>query len=482
MNVSIVGTGYVGITTGVALAYVGHQVTCLDCDAAKIELLRRGKFPIYEPHLETLGALARPRMRFTTDAAEAHEHADVIFIAVGTPPLAGGNPDLSYLRSAAMAAGEHLGDGYTVIVNKSTVPIGCGNWVESLVREAFEARNGSRPKNGRFSVASNPEFLREGSALHDSLYPDRVVIGSDDARALERLYSLYRPVAEQTFAAPNFLPRPESLGAVPLITTNLASAELIKYAANAFLSLKISFANEIAQLAEKVGADVTQIGKGIGLDARIGNRFLQAGIGWGGSCFGKDTAALISTAQEYGLTMPIVQAAREVNYRQRDRVLEKLLGELKILKGRTVALLGLAFKPNTDDLRDAPALDIARRLIERGAKVRAHDPVALGRARREFADLPVAWADELGQLAAEADALVLVTEWPHYRELPWGELARMMRTPILLDGRNFLDRQTVERAGFRYLGWGCDGPYRAAPPWENGTSSPSQCEQRAGTA
>jgi UDPglucose 6-dehydrogenase len=452
MKVSIVGAGYVGITTGVALAYLGHTVTLLDSDESKIALLRQGKFPIYEPFLEEFAALAQSRLRYTTDAAEAHPEADVIFIAVGTPPLADGNPDLSYLRAAATAVGERLGDQFTVVVNKSTVPIGCGNWVESLVREAFEARNGERQK-GRFSVASNPEFLREGSALRDSLYPDRVVVGSDDPRALECLYALYRPVVEQTFPAPSFLARPESLGAVPLITTNLASAELVKYAANAFLALKISFINEVAQLAEKVGADATQISKGIGLDARIGTRFLQAGIGWGGSCFGKDTAALIATAREYNLTMPIVAAAREVNYRQRDRVLEKLLGTLKILKGRTIGLLGLAFKPHTDDLRDAPALDIARRLTERGAKVRAHDPIALERARREC-DSSLGLVDSVEQLVADADALVLVTEWPQYRDLPWAKLAGKMRTPLLLDGRNFLEQATMEAAGFQYIGMG----------------------------
>jgi UDPglucose 6-dehydrogenase len=452
MKVSIVGAGYVGITTGVALAYLGHTVTLLDSDEAKIELLRTGKFPIYEPFLEELATLARPRLRYTTDASEAHPGADVIFIAVGTPPLGDGNPDLSYLRAAATAVGERLGDSFAVVVNKSTVPIGCGNWVEALVREAFERHNGHRSK-GHFSVASNPEFLREGSALHDSLYPDRVVIGSDDPRALDRLYGLYRPVVEQAFPAPIFLPRPESLGAVPLITTNLASAELIKYAANAFLAVKISFINEIAQLAEKVGADATQISRGIGLDARIGTRFLQAGIGWGGSCFGKDTAALIATAREYNLTMPIVAAAREVNYRQRDRVLEKLLGTLKILKGRTVGLLGLAFKPQTDDLRDAPALDIARKLAERGAKVRAHDPIALERARREC-DADVSLAESVEQLAEDADALVLVTEWPQYRDLPWKKLAGLMRTPIMLDGRNSLEQSTLEAAGFQYIGMG----------------------------
>lgn len=453
MKIAIVGTGYVGITTGVTLAYLGHQVTCLDCDERKIDLLRRGVFPIYEPHLEALGSLVDGRLNFTCHPEEAEPDAEAIFIAVGTPPQPDGNPDLSSLRAAAIAIGENLGEAFTVVVNKSTVPIGSGNWVESLVREGFEARHGTRPE-GRFSIGSNPEFLREGSALHDSLYPDRVVIGSDDARALETLYALYKSVLEQTFPAPVFLPRPEALSAVPLITTNLASAELTKYAANAFLSLKISFINEIAQLAEKVGADIAQIAKAIGMDARIGTRFLQAGIGWGGSCFGKDTSALIATGREYSLTMPIVAAAREVNYRQRERVIEKLLAELKILKGRTVGLLGLAFKPQTDDLRDAPAMDIARRLIERGAKVRAHDPVAMEGARREFAGLPIGYCDSPEALAVEADALVLVTEWPQYRELAWRALAQSMRIPLLLDGRNFLEREVLEGAGFRYFAVG----------------------------
>ncbi len=449
MNVSIVGAGYVGITTGVALAYLGHTVTLLDSDQSKIALLREGKFPIYEPFLEEIGALVQARLRYTSDPSEAHPAADIIFIAVGTPPLDDGSPDLSHLRAAAAAVGSHLGAGFTAVVNKSTVPIGCGNWVDSLVRTAFEARNGCRP-NGRFAVASNPEFLREGSAMRDSLYPDRVIVGSDDHHALECLYSLYRPLAEQTFTPPVCLPRPESLGAVPLITTNLASAELIKYAANAFLALKISFINEFAQLAEKVGADAAQISKGIGLDARIGARFLQPGIGWGGSCFGKDTAAIISIAHEYNLSMPIVAAAREVNARQRNHVIEKLLETLKILKGRTIGLLGLAFKPDTDDLRDAPALDIARKLLERGANVRAHDPIALDRAHRECTP-GITLTDSVDLLASDADALVLVTAWPQYRDLPWSKLAALMRTPVLLDGRNLLDQSTLEAAGFHYI-------------------------------
>ncbi len=380
MNVAILGTGYVGLTTGACLAYLGHQVTFVDPDASKIGALQRGGVPFHEPHLEDLLVAARPNLKFTMDYSEAIPDAQVVFIAVGTPPGVGGAPDLRYLQSAAEGVGEHLGPHFTVIVNKSTVPIGSGNWVGALVRDAAERRGRGRDC---FAVASNPEFLREGSALLDSLYPDRVVIGADDPRTAEVLYTLYRPILDQTFQAPPFLPRPDRVGGVPLISTDLASAELIKYAANAFLALKISYINEIGQLSEKVGADISQVARGIGLDARIGTRLFQAGIGWGGSCFGKDTAALISTASEYGLDMSIVKAARDVNRRQRERVVEKLLGELKILKGRTIGLLGLAFKPHTDDLREAPALDVARHLLERGARVKVHDPVAMNRFKKE---------------------------------------------------------------------------------------------------
>src|SRR5579872_7080700 len=444
MNVSIIGTGYVGLTTGACLAYLGHKVTCIDSDEKKIAMLRAGKTPIYEPFLTELLADAKPNLQFCTQYAGAVQDADVIFIAVGTPPTADGSPDLKYLKQAANGIGEHYAGDFTVVVNKSTVPIGSGNWVDALVRESYERHHG-RKANGHFSVASNPEFLREGTALADTLYPDRVVVGSDNERSLEVLYSLYRPILDQSFAPPPYLPRPEGVGAAPLISTDLASAELIKYAANAFLALKISYINEIGQLAEKVGADITHVAKGIGLDARIGTRFLQAGLGWGGSCFGKDTAALVSTATEYNLSMPIVAAAREINRRQRDRVVEKLLGELKILKGRTIGLLGLAFKPNTDDLRDAPAIDIAKRLIERGARVKAHDPVAMGRFRSENPALEVICCPTAEEVAEGADALVLVTEWPEYRELDWEALASRMRAPLVLDGRNALDRAALER-------------------------------------
>ncbi len=440
------------------MAWLGHEVRCLDVDASKIDSLKRGECPIYEPHLAEMMAEVRARLSFTTSYAEAIPEASVVFVAVGTPPSPDGSPDLKYLRAAAQSAGEHLGEGFTVVVNKSTVPIGSGNWVESLIRESYTAHRGSKP-DGRFAVASNPEFLREGTALHDSLYADRVVVGADSSRAMELLNALYRPLLEQSFSAPSYLPRPDGLQGVALVTTDLASAELIKYAANAFLALKISYINEIGQLAEKVGADVTLVARGIGLDNRIGTGFLQAGLGWGGSCFGKDTSALVSTAAEYGLAMPIVTAAREVNRRQRERVVERLLAELKILKGKTIGILGLAFKPDTDDLRDAPSLEIANALLARGCKVLAHDPVAMDRARREFQQAGIHYCEKGEDVARDADALILVTEWQEYQRLDWENMARQMqvsqqhspREKILLDGRNFLEARRMKDAGFRLL-------------------------------
>ncbi len=449
MRVAIIGTGYVGLTTGVCLAYTGHEVYCLDTNEAKIKELKAGRIPIYEPNLKDTFDEASRNLHFTTSYAEAIPDAEVIFIAVGTPPTPSGAPNLEYLSKAARCIGQYMNSEYTVVVNKSTVPIGSGNWVGSLVRESCEQRHGENGPD--FAVASNPEFLREGSALHDSLYPDRIVIGADQPRALEVLYTLYRPILDQTFTAPSFLPRPESVGAIPLLSTDLASAELIKYAANAFLATKISFINEIGLLAERVGANIAEVARGIGLDSRIGPRFLSAGIGWGGSCFGKDTAALMATAGEYGLHLPIVEAARVINSRQRDRVVEKLLSELKILKGRTVGLLGLAFKPNTDDLREAPAVEIAQKLIDRGVRVKAHDPIAAERFQQEHGAMGVQICSKVADVADGCDALVLVTEWMEYRDLEWDALAAKMRSPLLLDGRNSLDRDKLTRAGFRYI-------------------------------
>jgi UDPglucose 6-dehydrogenase len=448
MQVAIIGTGYVGLTTGVCLAYIGHKVSCLDTDEKKIADLKAGKIPIYEPNLTELLEEARPNLHFTSKYSEAIPQAEVVFIAVGTPPTPSGAPNLEYLSQAARCVGQHLDQPFTVVVNKSTVPIGSGNWVGSLLRESVEQRHGDK-EGPEFAVASNPEFLREGTALHDSLFPDRIVVGADETRALEVLYSLYRPILDQTFVAPTYLPRPESVGAVPMLSTDLASAELIKYAANAFLALKISFINEIGLIAERVGANIAEVGRGIGLDSRIGSRFLSAGLGWGGSCFGKDTAALIATAGEYGIHLPIVEAARKINSRQRDRVVEKLLHELKILKGRTIGLLGLAFKPNTDDLREAPAVEIAQKLIDRGVKVKAHDPIASERFSREHNNMAVQICSTPEEVAEGCDALVLVTEWNEYRDLDWDAIAGKMRTPFVLDGRHVLDREKLHRSGLR---------------------------------
>ncbi len=448
-NITIVGAGYVGIVTGAAFAYLGSSVTFLDLDESKIRALREGISPIHEPGLEDLLQLVKPRLKFTMQYAEAVPDADFIFICVGTPPLPDGNPDLRYVEEAATQIGLHLGSGYTLIINKSTVPIGSGNWVETIISDAFEGRNGQRP-DGKYCVASNPEFLKEGTALLDSFYPDRIVVGAKDGRALSALAELYRPLTDQDFAPPTFLPRPDGLGAVPLLTTEPASAELIKYAANAFLATKISFINELANLATRVGADITHVSKGIGLDVRIGHRFLNAGLGWGGSCFGKDTAALVALGRDYNVELPIVDAARHVNCRMREWAVERFQEQLKILKGRTIGILGVAFKPHTDDIRDAPALDIARRLIGRGATVRAHDPVALTRARREASVDRLAFCGEAQAVFENADGILLATEWPAYRSLPWEALRSRMKTPIVIDGRNWLDPAAMTEAGYSY--------------------------------
>jgi UDPglucose 6-dehydrogenase len=449
MKIAVVGTGYVGLTTGVTLAYLGHEVTCLDVDPKKIDLLNQGQCPIYEPHLAELMALAKARIQFTAHADAALSKAEVVFIAVGTPSLSDGSPNLSYLKSAAQSIGIHIESPYVVIVNKSTVPIGSGNWVESLVRDAYRANH----KNGttKFVVASNPEFLREGSALADSLYADRVVVGADDPQAIEVMRKLYQPLLEQTFEEPSFLPRSENFKTVHFLSSDLQSAELIKYAANAFLALKISFINEIAELSEKVGADIGHVARGIGLDARIGNRFLQAGIGWGGSCFGKDTSALISTGKEYGLPMVITQAAKEVNSRQRARMVEILMNELKILKGRKIGILGLAFKPFTDDLRDAPAHEIAQKLLERGAKVVGFDPIANARAKSEWHGLEMEFAKNAEQVFEESDAVLLVTEWPEFKTLPFQNLSHKMKNKLIVDGRGIFDAKELRAAGIKLV-------------------------------
>lgn len=453
MKVVIVGAGYVGLTTGVALAYLGHQVTGVDKDPSKLELLYEGKSPIHEHGLQELMALAERNLRFTDRTREAAADADVILVAVGTPAKTNGEADTQYVEAAAREVAEGLLPGRTyAFVIKSTVPVGTNRRVTHVVRRVL-AQRGLEDET-TILVVSNPEFLREGKALHDTFYPDRIVVGAEKPEGVDMLRRLYQRILEQTFDPPPFLPRPEGYSLPPLVSTDPTSAEMTKYAANAFLALKISFINEIAGLCEKVGADVTEVARGMGLDTRIGPRFLSAGLGWGGSCFPKDTAALLAMGEEHGHAMPIVAASREVNFRQRLRVVERLQEVLKGVRGRVVGVLGLAFKPGTDDVRDSPALDVVRILVERGAHVRVHDPVALDNARRALDGLEVEFFQDPYTLAAGAEALVLATDWPEYRHLDLTRLAANMRTPVLVDGRNLFDPEEARQAGWTYLGVG----------------------------
>ncbi|MDE3198977.1 MAG: UDP-glucose/GDP-mannose dehydrogenase family protein [Acidobacteriota bacterium] len=457
MRVTVIGTGYVGTVTGACLAFLGHRVTCVDTDLSKIEKLRMGQTPIYEPGLEELIAIANERggIDFETDLAQPVRESDVIFIAVGTPPLPSGESNLSYLEAAARGIGAAMdGNRYRVVVNKSTVPIGSGNLVETLVREGVHENHPDLAGNVRFGVASNPEFLREGSAIHDSLYPDRIVLGAEESQTIETLKSLYRPLVEQEFVDPSFAPRPAGMGTVPLLATTITSAEMIKYSANAFLAMKIGFANEISNVCERVGADVTEVMTGIGLDNRIGRGFLNAGLGWGGSCFGKDISSLLHTAGEYGYQARLLEASLAVNRLQRQIAIQKLQEKLYILKGRTIALLGLAFKPNTDDLRDAPSLQIAEKLIQMGARVRAYDPIAMDACRAQNPSLRIGYCHDAPSAAEHADALVVVTEWPEFASLDLADLASRMNHAVLIDGRNLFDPAKAREAGFDYAGVG----------------------------
>ena len=457
MRVTVIGTGYVGTVTGACLAYLGHRVTCVDTDGAKIERLKNGDVPIYEPGLDALMVLAGQNggLDFTTDVMSSVTASDVIIIAVGTPSLPSGESNLMYLEAAARQVGSALdASRFRVVVNKSTVPVGSGNLVEALLREGIAESEQASGKGIRFGVASNPEFLREGSAIHDSLFPDRIVLGTQDENTLMLLRDLYRPLQQQDFVAPPFCPRPVGMVAVPLVTTTLTSAEMIKYAANAFLATKIGFANEIANICEKVGADGKEVMKGIGLDARIGTAFLNPGIGWGGSCFGKDVQSLLHIAGEYGYQARLLDAALAVNRLQRQLVIQKLQDKLFILKGRTVALLGLAFKPNTDDLRDAPSLQIAERLLQMGARVKVHDPIAMAACREQHPDLRLTYCENAQYAVDHADAVVIVTEWDEYGKLDLAKLAQSMTHRVMIDGRNVFDPETARLAGFDYCGIG----------------------------
>jgi UDPglucose 6-dehydrogenase len=410
--------------------------------------MQSGESPIYEPGLSALmqTAMQADRLTFTTDLAAGVAHGEVLFIAVGTPPLPSGESDTRYVEAVARGIGQFWSGGYKVVVNKSTVPIGSGDWVRHLILEEMAQRQMGAVE---FDVVSNPEFLREGSAIHDTFNPDRIVLGSSSPQAIAQMEDLYAPIVARQFAENPCLPP------VPVVVTDLTSAEMIKYAANAFLATKISFINEVANICDRVGADVTQVAQGIGLDSRIGSKFLQAGIGWGGSCFPKDVAALVHTAQDYGYEATLLQAAVQTNAQQKLLPLEKLQQVLKILNGKTIGLLGLTFKPDTDDLRDAPAIDLIEELNRLGAKVKAYDPMYT-EVNTGFHTLPdqVTLTATPEDLATDCDALVLLTEWKQFQQLDYAKLADRMEQAVMIDGRNFLDPKSLSKAGFYYIGIG----------------------------
>ena len=437
MRVAVIGTGYVGLVSGACFSEFGVSVTCVDTDAAKIARLRRGEMPIYEPGLEALIAAntAAGRLSFTTELLPAIEGADAVFIAVGTPSRRGdGHADLSYVFAAAAEIGRALAEtragGYTVVVTKSTVPVGTGREVAAILHRVCP--------NARFDVASNPEFLREGSAIEDFMRPDRVVIGADGDRAREVMRQLYRPLY---------------LSETPMLLTDIETAELIKYAANAFLATKITFINEIADLCERVGADVQDVARGIGLDGRIGRKFLHAGPGFGGSCFPKDCQALVRTAHEAAADLAIVETVVQVNEARKSRMADKIIAACGgMVAGKTIAVLGLTFKPNTDDMRDSPSLAILPRLAAAGAAIRAFDPAGIDEARNLMPDF--LYCDDAYAAAEGADALVLLTEWNEFRALDLARIGRLLAEPLVIDLRNIYQPAEMAAAGLGYVSIG----------------------------
>ena len=440
-KIAVVGTGYVGLVSGACLADFGNNVTCVDNNVEKIAALRNGIIPIYEPGLEDVVRrnVASGRLSFSTDLATAIKANDVAFVAVGTPPADDGSADLRFVEQVAREIARAM-DTYTVIVDKSTVPVGTGRKVESWIREELDKR-GTRTD---FDVVSNPEFLREGSAVQDFTHPDRVVIGSDSERARQVMKDVYRALY---------------LNETPYIATNLETAEMIKYAANAFLAVKITFINEVANLCEKVGANVQDVAKAMGRDGRIGSKFLHPGPGYGGSCFPKDTQAMARTGRDHGEPLSIVEATIEANERQKARMVEKIesgLGGTGSLKGKTIAMLGLAFKPNTDDMRDSPAIAVCEGLVARGARIRTWDPAAMKEAawRLESIKGSLLFAKDEYDALDGADALVLMTEWNQFRNLDLERVKTLLKVPVFFDLRNVYKREDVESKGFRYFAVG----------------------------
>jgi UDPglucose 6-dehydrogenase len=429
LNITVIGTGYVGLVSGVCFAELGNQVICVDKDSGKIDTLKSGGIPIYEPGLKELAAANRSagKLSFTTDLPGAVRQSDIIILAVGTPPLPNGEANLAYIDQAALEIAEAM-NGYKIIAVKSTVPVGTNERLGNLIRSRT---------NKRFDSISLPEFLREGSAIQDTLHPDRIIIGAECQSAANTMSLLHKPLTEQ------------------IIVTDIRSAEMIKYASNAFLATKISFINEIANICEKVGADVTQVADGMGYDKRIGPSFLKAGIGYGGSCFPKDTRALIQIAGHVDYEFKLLRSVVEVNQDQRFNVIRKLEtifdGELR---GRTVAIWGLAFKPNTDDVRDSPALEIIQHLVDNGVKVKAYDPIAIDNFQALFGKEGVVWCENAMDTARGADALCLLTEWDEFSTVDLGQLQTVLKRPILIDGRNVFKEENLLGTDFIYYSVG----------------------------
>jgi UDPglucose 6-dehydrogenase len=438
MKVTVVGTGYVGLVTGACLSEMGNHVVCLDIDARKIAMLNEGGIPIHEPGLEQIVKrnAAAGRLQFTTDVAMAVAHGTVQFIGVGTPPGEDGSADLQYVLAAATNIGQHMTD-YKVIVDKSTVPVGTADRVREAVRAALTARGLG---DTAFAVVSNPEFLKEGAAVEDCMRPDRIIVGADDERAVLLIRSLYTP----------FMRNHDRLQVM-----DVRSAEFTKYAANAMLATRISFMNELALLAERVGADIEMVRKGIGSDPRIGTHFLYPGTGYGGSCFPKDVKALIHTGQENGLALGVLQAVEAANERQKHVLVNKIVARFgEDLKGRTFAMWGLAFKPNTDDMREAPSLVIVEELTRRGAHVRAYDPVAMAEAARVMKSPALHFAGSQSDALLGADALVVVTEWKEFRNPDFDAIKAALKLPLIFDGRNIYEPAIMKMHGIEYLGIG----------------------------
>ena len=436
MKIAIVGTGYVGLVSGTCFAEMGLDITCVDTDTKKIDALNAGVIPIYEPGLEELVRrnVEAKRLHFTTDLAGCLDQVEVVFSAVGTPPEEDGSADLRHVLDVARTFGRHIRK-YTVLVTKSTVPVGTAQKVKAVIEEELAKRGCRVP----FDVASNPEFLKEGAAIKDFMSPDRVVVGVDSERARKLMARIYRP-----FLINNFR----------ILFMDIPSAEMTKYAANAMLATRISFMNDIANLCDHVGADVEMVRKGIGSDARIGSKFLYPGCGYGGSCFPKDVKALAHTAREHGYTMQVIEAVERVNEQQKSIVAEKLKAALGDLRGKRIAVWGLSFKPETDDMREAPAMAAIDRMLDEGAEVYAYDPVAMDECRRRMDGKPVCFVQSMYEAAEGADAVALLTEWKEFRMPDWTRLHRMMRGDVIVDGRNIFDKPEVVSAGFRYFGIG----------------------------